>query len=111
MIVKRLEERYGQEKELSITRGKVHDYLGMTIDYSEPGKVKFKMDDYVERLLLECPDDMNGTAVTPAADHLFKVNEKDPEILNHEQADVFHHIVMQLFYLRKFVVIHCQSPK
>ena len=36
-------------RELSITRGKVHDYLGMTIDYSEPGKVKFKMDDYVER--------------------------------------------------------------
>jgi hypothetical protein len=77
----------------------------MTIDYSEPGKVKFKMDDYVERLLLECPDDMNGTAVTPAADHLFKVNEKDPEILNHEQADVFHHIVMQLFYLCKRVRI------
>ena len=49
MIVKQLEERYGQEKELSITRGEVHDYLGMTIDYSEPGKVQFKMDDYVER--------------------------------------------------------------
>jgi len=43
MIIAKLEERYGQEKELSITRGKIHDYLGMTIDYSEPGKVQFKM--------------------------------------------------------------------
>ena len=42
---------------------------------------------------------MNGTAVTPAADHLFKVNEKNPELLNAQQADIFHHIVMQLFYL------------
>jgi Reverse transcriptase (RNA-dependent DNA polymerase) len=105
MIVKKLEERYGQEKELSITRGKVHDYLGMTIDYSESGKVQFKMDDYVERLLLECPEDMNGTAVTPAADHLFKVNENNPELLSAEQADIFHHIVMQLFYLCKRVRI------
>jgi hypothetical protein len=105
LIIAKLEERYGQEGPLSVTRGKVHDYLGMTIDFSVPGKVIFKMDDYIERLLEECPEDMGGTAVTPAAEYLFKVNGENPELLSSDQADAFHHIVMQLFYLCKRVRI------
>jgi hypothetical protein len=95
MIIAKLAERHGHESELSITRGKVHEYLGMTIDFSYPGKVEFNMDDYVERLLEDCPDDMKGTAVTPAAEHLYKVNHENPEVLKSDQADTFHHIVMQ----------------
>jgi hypothetical protein len=104
-IIDKLEERYGQEAPLSITRGKVHDYLGMTIDFSVEGKVQFRMDDYIERLLEDCPEDMDGTAVTPAAHYLFQVNENNPELLDPSQADTFHHIVMQLFYLCKRVRI------
>jgi hypothetical protein len=32
---------------------KIHDYLGRTIDYSEDGKVKFIMTDYVQGILDE----------------------------------------------------------
>jgi hypothetical protein len=46
----------------------------MTIDYSEDEKVKFIMDDYVEGMLNEAPVDMDGIAVTPAANHLFNTN-------------------------------------
>ena len=42
-----LEMEFGNEAPLTKTRGKVHEYLGMTIDYSEKGKVKFSMIDYV----------------------------------------------------------------
>ena len=38
---------YGSLKKVTATRGKVHDYLGMTIDFATRGKVKFKMDDYM----------------------------------------------------------------
>ena len=31
-LLERISERFGKEAPLSITRGKVHDYLGMTID-------------------------------------------------------------------------------
>ena len=36
---------------MSVTRGKVHKYLGMVIDFNSKGKVKFRMDDYVMEML------------------------------------------------------------
>jgi hypothetical protein len=39
----------------------------MTMDYSEEGKVKFQMCNYLKGILDEAPDDMDGKAVTPAA--------------------------------------------
>jgi hypothetical protein len=53
----------------------IHDYLGITIDYSEIGKVKFTMYKYLEDILNEMPVDMNGTTPTPASDNLFDVDE------------------------------------
>jgi hypothetical protein len=71
-----LNNKFGTTKKpLSATTGHVHDYLGITIDYSEIGKVKFTMYDYLEDILDEMPDDMNGTAPTAASDNLFDVNE------------------------------------
>ncbi len=35
-----LNRMYGAHGEVKATRGNVHDYLGMTFDYSEPGKLK-----------------------------------------------------------------------
>jgi hypothetical protein len=38
-IVKKLDEKYGSDKvQLTVTHGKIHDYLGMTLDYSVLGK-------------------------------------------------------------------------
>ena len=36
---------------MSITRGKVHKYLGMNIDYSSTGKLILPMIDYIRRML------------------------------------------------------------
>jgi hypothetical protein len=46
----------------------------MTIDFSEKGKVKFIMNDYVENLLDEVPKEMSGHAATPTVNQLFSVN-------------------------------------
>jgi hypothetical protein len=35
-----------EKKKITPSRGKVHDYLGMTLDFSIPGKVKLMMKDY-----------------------------------------------------------------
>jgi hypothetical protein len=63
------------KKPLAANTVHVHDYLGITIDYTELGKVKFTMYDYLEDILCEKPDDMNGTAPTPASDHLFETED------------------------------------
>jgi hypothetical protein len=58
------------------------------------------MDDYVDRLLEEVPDEMSGTAVTPAGAHLFQVNDK-ADILDDKTSDLYHHLVAKLLYLCK----------
>jgi hypothetical protein len=80
----------------------VHDYLGMTLDYSQKGKVVFKMDDFIDRLLEEVPGDMDGVSATPAANHLFQVNKGGVK-LDDETAELFHHLVAKLLYLCKRV--------
>lgn len=57
-VVQALKERHGKEVPLSVTRGKVHEYLGMTIDYSAPGTIEFSMPKYVKELLDGTPDDL-----------------------------------------------------
>ena len=99
-ILEKLSERFGKEDPLTITRGKVHDYLGMTFDYSTTGKVAITMQDYIERMLDDLPQDMNGTAATPAASHLFDVNPGAVR-LDHNTADLFHTTVAKLLFLCK----------
>ena len=42
-----IDAEHGNIAKMTITRHKVHKYLGMTIDYSLPGKVIFSMIDYI----------------------------------------------------------------
>ena len=73
----------------------------MTIDYTQKGKVSFSMPQYIEDLLLECPESiMKGTSSTPAANHLFQVNDY-AEKLSAMDAVLYHHLVAKLLYLGK----------
>jgi hypothetical protein len=38
--------------EMAVSRGKVHTYLGMTLDFPLPGKVKILMYEYIEEIIL-----------------------------------------------------------
>jgi Reverse transcriptase (RNA-dependent DNA polymerase) len=101
-IVAKLQEEYGKEAPISVNRGKVQDYLGMKIDFSNEGKVIFSMKEYIKGMLEECPEELlkAGAAKTPAASHLFEINEKATK-LDDEKAEIFHHLVAKLLYLSK----------
>jgi hypothetical protein len=88
------------KKPLAATTGMIHDYLGITIDYSEIDKVKFTMYDYLEDIINEMPDDMNGTSPTPATDRLFDVEEESPA-LNEKESDFFHRTTARLLFAAK----------
>jgi len=51
------------------SRGKVLEYLGLTLDYSVQGKVKISMYDYM--LVDEAPGWMTGVMKTPVVNLLF----------------------------------------
>ena len=65
-VIKDIEKVFGKEDPLTIHRGKIHDYLGMQLDYSEEGKVRITMFEYIKTMLSELPEDMDGEAASPA---------------------------------------------
>ena len=73
--IKSLGKKFGKESPLVTSRGKVLEYLGMMLDYSVRGKVKLSMYDYIKKIIEEAPEEMTGTAKTPATGHLFTINE------------------------------------
>ena len=100
-IIMALNDKYGKETPISVHRGPIQEYLGMTIDYTSKGKVSFWMPQYIEDLLQECPESiMKGTSTTPGANHLFQTNE-NAEKLSTMDAMLYHHLVAKLLYLGK----------
>ncbi len=73
-IIKQMNDEFGKETPLTISRGKVHDYLGMTFDFSKHGEVTVDMREHIKTILNDIPNDMVGVATTPAAGHLFDVH-------------------------------------
>jgi len=86
-------------KTLTVHRGKVHSYLGMTWDFTVARKVKVTMEGYVEDVLKLY--DVKGSAATPASTKLFELRES--ELLSKELAIVFHSRTAKLLYLAKRV--------
>jgi hypothetical protein len=101
-----LDGKYGQEivggirAPITFTRGKKHEYLGMLLDYTETGIVKIDMQDYVKKVLLEMPDNMDGTASSPAAADLFHIQD-GIEALEKDKREFFHATVAKLLFLCK----------
>jgi hypothetical protein len=58
------------------------------------------MYDYLEDILDEMPDDMNGTAPTPASNKLFEADEESPP-LNEKESDFFHRTTARLLFAAK----------
>jgi hypothetical protein len=93
---------YGSIGELKVHRGKIHEYLGMKLDSSEPGKLKVDMVDYVQSMLNSFPQECHKGAqvASPWNENLFKVHPKSPK-LPLEQAQQFHTTTAQALFLCK----------
>jgi hypothetical protein len=85
-------------KEVTVNRGAVHSYLGMTFDFTVPGQVKVSQEGYVQDLIKAY--DVTGRAQSPAGDNLFAVNE-DAEKLSKSETEAFHSKTAKLLYLSK----------
>ena len=98
-----IKNNYEDEKigTVKTSRGAVHKYLGMQLDFSVDGKVSISMKEYIENIIKEFPENITGTSSTPAAEHLFKIREQDAKPLSEEKAGVFHTTVAQCLFLCK----------
>jgi hypothetical protein len=96
-----LNRTYGKHGEVKSTRGKVHDFLGMTFDFREKGKLKVKMLDYVDSMIKESPFRMSKCDVdkTPAAQNLFE--EGNGPKIDAKRKEAFHTLVAKGLFLSK----------
>ena len=100
-VIADIQKEYGKTDTVTFTHGKVHNYLGMKIDFSAPEKVEITMNDSIFDILDDTPDDMIGGAVTPAGAHFFQVNEEGPISICYKAELEFHQIVAILLFLCK----------
>ena len=84
---------------MKVSRGKVHEYLGMTLDYTEKGIVKINMIDYVKRMIENFPEEVTS-ASSPASEYLFKVDEA-AENLKEDSKQQFHTSVAKGLFVCK----------
>lgn len=92
-----LENRFGA---VTINRGLLHSYLGMSFDFRESGSVRITMEGFTAELLKLFP--VQGIASTPASNSLFVVsNEPNVVLLDEREKKIFHSVVAKLLYLAK----------
>ena len=65
-----IKQELGKETPSIISHGKVHNYHRMTLDFMEPGHVVIEMSVYVNTMLNDAPNNMDGKLLTPVASHL-----------------------------------------
>jgi hypothetical protein len=86
-------------KTLTVHRGLIHSYLGMTFDYTVAGVVKVTMEKYVQDIIDGYQ--VTGKAATPASVNLFDL--RDSPVLSSDKSIEFHSRVAKLLYLAKRV--------
>jgi hypothetical protein len=106
---------------MKVRRGKVHDYVGMRIDYSTKGEVHLTMPKHLDDLLATFENSrtkvekgfVEVTKVTrsrsqrtPAPTDIFVVNE-ECEKLDKEGQEIFHCLVAKMIYIWKRVKPDC----
>ena len=84
-------------------RGKLHEYLGMTLDYSEKGLVKISMPKYIEECLKnfdEIMPNVKGTKDLAAPQNLFEINV-DAKKLPKIKREQIHSLVAKVLFASK----------
>ena len=88
---------------MTVKRGKLHEYLRMTINCSEPGQAKVMMLNYVKEILTDFAKSdpkATGTKSSAAPENLFVVNE-ECEKLSTDKSVQFHNLVAKTLYATK----------
>jgi hypothetical protein len=94
-IILKIEERFGK---MTVTRGKVHSFLGMSFTFNKDTTVTISMKEYVQQCITESHLHVARKAASPAKKDLFEIN-KSLSMVPKDQADTFHSVVAKLLFV------------
>ena len=86
-----------------VSRGKVHKYLGITLDYTVRGQVQITIIDFLDKVFIDfdkAEPKGGGTKTSAAPENLFKV-EEDCENLPQSKTIQFQNLVAKTLYSTK----------
>lgn len=88
---------------MTVSRGKVHTYLGMKLDYSVKGQVSLSMLEYIDEIIAafdKADPKAGGTKTSAAPENLFTTND-DCDKLKPDKAVAFHNVVAKTLWATK----------
>ena len=88
---------------MTVSRGKVHKYIVMTLDYTVRGQVQITMIDILDKICKafdKAEPKRCGTKTSAAPENLFKIN-KDCEKLQRNKTVQFHSLSEKTLYATK----------
>jgi hypothetical protein len=91
------EDRIGA---MTVSRGNIHKYIGMTLDYTVHGQIKITMFDYVNKILTDfdkAEPKRGGKKTSTSPDSLFKVDERCSKLAKNKAVE-FHNLVAKTLY-------------
>jgi len=86
--------------EVKAVRGKKHDYLGIILNFEQPGTLVLDMSTYIDRMISEYPAQLTGVSKCPWTDSLYRVDQSLP-LLQENKAKAFHTFVMKGMFIAK----------
>jgi hypothetical protein len=88
---------------MSVSRSKVHTYLGMTLDYSLPGRVMITIFEYIMEIIAaynKADLKGGGTKTSAAPENHFKIDD-DCKKLDPVKSQELHTLVAKTLYATK----------
>ena len=74
-VLSQLVTKYGKVSPLSVSQGRMDNYLGMQINFSSKGKVCITVHNHIEGVMESEEEDTTVIVETPTASHLFTEKE------------------------------------
>ena len=97
-----LEKTYGSNYigHVEARRGKVQNYVVMTLDYTEEGKLKIDMRNYLGAMVYGFPHKLSDNVKCPWTENMFKVYEEENK-LGDKKRTIFHSFVLKEMFSTK----------
>ena len=97
-FLKFLNDKYGKHTEVKSTRGFIHEYLGMTLEFRS-GRLIVDMVEYVKNMLEEFPIKFKAGEIVanPATSNMFE--SSDDKHLETEERELFHRTTAKALFL------------
>ena len=73
LYIRKLQQEYSSQEGITVIRGKIHEYLGVTLDFRVKLEVHFSQYEFLKKLFNSLPKSMKvGIKYTAAPEYLFK---------------------------------------